>query len=84
MSAITITQTLDTSGKSCPMPMIETNFAIKKLNPGDILEIIATDVGTKKDIPSWCERKGHTLLESQTDQTTLRYVVKKGEPPLEA
>ncbi len=80
MSEATITQTLDTSGKSCPMPMIETNFAMKKLQIGDILEIIATDVGTRKDIPSWCDRKGHTLLESQTDPPTLRYVVRKGEP----
>ncbi len=29
-SEITIGQSLDTSGKSCPMPMVESNKTIKK------------------------------------------------------
>lgn len=79
MSTLSPHFTLDTSGKSCPMPMIETNLSIKKIQSGEILEVIATDVGTKKDIPSWCQRKGHTLLESHINQNPLRYLVQKGE-----
>lgn len=71
------TFTLDTSGKCCPMPMVETNKAIKTLAVGDVLEIIATDVGTLKDIPSWCERTGQTLLSSSEQDKTLRFYVRK-------
>lgn len=78
MDKIAVTLSLDTSGKSCPMPMIETNLTMKKLQAGDVLEIIATDVGTQKDIPSWCGRKGHTLLDSSREQATFRYYVRKG------
>ncbi|MBN8761856.1 MAG: sulfurtransferase TusA family protein [Thiobacillus sp.] len=77
MSAITVTTILDTSGKCCPMPIVETNKAIKGLSLGDILEIIATDTGTKKDIPSWCERTGQTLLSMTEESGVLHYHVRK-------
>lgn len=77
MSNLKVTSTLDTSGKCCPMPMIETNLAIKSLASGDILEIIATDPGTRNDIPSWCKRTGNTLLHTQEDGKFYRYYVSK-------
>lgn len=77
MDQIQVTSTLDTSGKCCPMPMVETNKAIKALAVGDVLEIIATDVGTLKDIPSWCERMGQTLLSSSKQDKVLRFYVRK-------
>lgn len=77
MDDIRVTSTLDTSGKCCPMPMVETNKAIKQLAIGDVLEIIATDVATRSDIPSWCERTGQTLLASTERDTTLRYWVRR-------
>lgn len=78
MDGITVTTTLDTSGKCCPMPMVETTKAIKVLAPGDVLEIIATDVGTRKDIPSWCQRSGNALLSMTESGSVLRYYVRKG------
>jgi tRNA 2-thiouridine synthesizing protein A len=77
MNELKVTRTLDTSGKCCPMPMIELNKTIKLLASGDILEIVATDPGTRKDIPSWCERTGNILLHSQEDETEFRYYVSK-------
>ena len=55
----------------------EVNKAIKELAVGDVLEIIATDVGTLKDIPSWCERMGQTLLSSSKQDKVLRFYVRK-------
>ncbi len=77
MNALQATATLDTSGKCCPMPMVETNQAIKALALGDVLEIIATDVGTRTDIPSWCERTGNTLLSMSEENAVLHYYVRK-------
>jgi tRNA 2-thiouridine synthesizing protein A len=71
------TSTLDTSGKCCPMPMVETNKAIKSLSDGDVLQIIATDPGTQVDIPSWCERTGHELLTSSVENNIFEYYVRK-------
>lgn len=73
----TVTATLDTSGKCCPMPIVETGRAIKALAQGGILEIIATDKGTQKDIPSWCERTGQTLLSMTEENGVFHYHVRK-------
>jgi tRNA 2-thiouridine synthesizing protein A len=78
MSDIKADSKLDTSGKCCPMPIVETNVAMKKINSGEILEITATDPGTLTDIPSWCERTGHTLIKSAESNGTIQFYVKKG------
>jgi len=77
MSDIKADSKLDTSGKCCPMPIVETNMAMKKINSGEILEITATDPGTLSDIPSWCERMGHTLVGSGESNGVIQFYVKK-------
>lgn len=76
-SEITVAQSLDTSGKCCPMPMVDSNKAIKKLQGGEVLEIIATDPATQGDIPSWCERTGNELLLAKEEDKTFKYYVRK-------
>lgn len=78
MSDIKANSKLDTSGKCCPMPIVETNVAMKKISSGEILQITATDPGTLTDIPSWCERSGHTLMNSMESNGVIQFYVKKG------
>jgi tRNA 2-thiouridine synthesizing protein A len=72
-----IAKTIDVSGKCCPMPIVDTNKAIKSLQQGEQLEILATDPGTQKDIPSWCKRTGNELIASEADNGQYRYLIKK-------
>lgn len=60
MSAL---ETLDTRGLLCPLPVIRTQDRIRGLPAGTELEVIATDPGTRQDIPAWCRVHGHVLLE---------------------
>lgn len=69
---------IDTSGHCCPTPMVETNRAIKQMQPGEVLEVISTDVGSKMDIPAWCGRTGHRLLSAaEEDGKVFRYTIQK-------
>jgi TusA-related sulfurtransferase len=36
---------------------------MRKLAIGDLLEILGDDPGIHEDMPIWCERAGHRLLE---------------------
>ena len=36
--------------------------AIKRLGPGDILEVRSIDPGVREDLPAWCRMTGHELL----------------------
>ncbi len=65
MSDIKPDRSVDTSGQCCPVPIVETNRAVKQMQPGQVLEVICTDPGSKMDIPAWCERTGNRLLVSE-------------------
>ena len=71
------TQVLDTSGLSCPLPVLKSKKALKTLNVGDVLKIISTDAGSKKDIASWCRVTGQELLASEEDGDSYIYYVKR-------
>lgn len=53
---------LDACGLQCPGPIVQTFKKICELDPGDILEVHATDPGFMNDIESWCIRIGNILL----------------------
>jgi tRNA 2-thiouridine synthesizing protein A len=57
-------QTLDCKGLSCPMPIMKLAKKMKEMETGKILELLATDPGSKPDVPAWCSKTGHELLES--------------------
>jgi len=71
------TQTLDAKGLNCPMPILNAKKAIKKLNAGDTLEILATDPGSVKDFESFCTATGNSLLESEEADGVFRFVLQK-------
>ena len=56
---------LDCRGLSCPMPILKLTKAMKKLDSGKVLKMIGSDPGSKQDVPDWCKRKGHELLDLQ-------------------
>jgi len=59
--------TLDAKGLSCPMPLLKTKQFINKIKPGEVLEVLGTDPGSKNDLPGWCARAGHEFLEAKDE-----------------
>lgn len=55
-------QVLDCRGVSCPMPVLRTAQAIKAIELGQVLEVIATDPGVEPDMRAWCGQTGNDLL----------------------
>ena len=67
------TATLDASGLLCPLPVIRVQDRIKRMASGDVLQVLATDPGTRHDIPAWCRVHGHLLLESARNGERFRF-----------
>jgi len=67
MDVIKEDQVLDASGLLCPMPIVKTTKAIKELQSGQILKVIATDAGYPPDIEAWSRQTGNPLLNSITE-----------------
>jgi len=61
----------------CPMPIAFMAKNMKKLEPGQILEIDADDEGAHADIPAWCDQTGNEFLGEDDAGDFFRYFVKK-------
>lgn len=58
---------LDCSGLLCPMPVIKTAKAIKELQVGQVLKLIATDPGAPPDMNAWVRQTGNEMLDSHQE-----------------
>ena len=47
---------LDAKGLACPMPIVKTKKAMNDLEEGQVLEVQATDKGSKADLAAWSKR----------------------------
>jgi tRNA 2-thiouridine synthesizing protein A len=72
-----IVQTLDARGLNCPMPIVKTAQAIKAIESGQLLEVLATDPGSVKDFAAWSRTTGHELLEQTVDGGIYRFVLRR-------
>jgi tRNA 2-thiouridine synthesizing protein A len=59
-----MTQTFDARGMRCPLPVLKARKLLRDMQPGEILEIQATDPGAPKDFVHFCETTGHKLIAS--------------------
>lgn len=58
---------LDTKGLLCPAPVVKTSQAVKQIQVGDVLQVLATDPGSKPDLTSWSRMTGNELLSVTED-----------------
>ncbi|WP_296189373.1 MULTISPECIES: sulfurtransferase TusA [unclassified Psychrobacter] len=57
---------LDTQGLICPEPVMMLHRTIRKAEAGAVIEILATDPATTRDIPNFCRHLGHELVQQET------------------
>ncbi|MGG3736693.1 sulfurtransferase TusA family protein [Aeribacillus pallidus] len=69
--------TVDAKGLACPMPIVKTKKAINELEAGQVLEVQATDKGSKVDIKAWAESTGHQYLGTVEDGEVLKHFLRK-------
>lgn len=76
---------LDAKGLACPMPIVKTRKAMTNLEPGHVLEVQATDKGSKADIKAWAKSSGHQYLGTIEEGDVLKHYLRKssGEEKLE-
>ncbi|MBA4601921.1 sulfurtransferase TusA family protein [Thermoactinomyces mirandus] len=68
---------LDCKGLSCPMPIVRTKKAMDQLEPGQVIEVQATDPGSLADIQSWAKNVGHQYLGTKQEGDLLKHYLRK-------
>jgi tRNA 2-thiouridine synthesizing protein A len=71
--------TVDARGQSCPGPLVSLAKSLKEAPDAATFELLATDPGSKSDVPSWAELSGNELLSAETlDDGSFRYLLRRG------
>ena len=69
---------LDCKGLMCPLPVIKTKKAIKNLEIGQTLEMIATDPGVLPDMEAWERQTQHKLhAKEELEDGLFRFLIEK-------
>jgi len=69
--------TLDAKGLNCPLPILKARKALKDVAAGETLEILSTDPGSVADFEAFCRQTGNELLESSTEDSVYRFLIKR-------
>lgn len=68
---------LDCMGEACPVPLIKTENALKKLAVGDILIVQIDHSCAMKNVPEWARKEGHNVEIEEVDDGEWEVVIEK-------
>jgi tRNA 2-thiouridine synthesizing protein A len=77
MAETPVTRQLDTRGSYCPRPLIDTDNAMRALAAGEVLEVLADDIGVKLDLPAWCRAHRQRLIAVEQEGRLIRVLIMK-------
>lgn len=78
MSAdLAVNKTVDYKGLYCPMPIVKIAGAIKEIEVGQVLEMLADDPGSKADMQAWARQTGHELLDVREEGGVFKFYVRR-------
>ena len=68
--------TIDASGLNCPLPVLRLNKALKALEPGTEVILLATDPAALKDVPVFCAAHGLQVTQV-SNREFFRFTIRK-------
>ena len=68
---------LDQRGARCPVPVLALKRALRACATGQIVELLATDPDSARDIPRFVEASSLTLVSSAESGGEFRFRVRK-------
>lgn len=72
---------LDLSGLKCPLPALHTRKALRRMGPGERLEVRCTDPMAAIDIPHLVSEGGDLLERQDLTDGRLTFLIIKGPLP---
>ena len=68
--------TVDALGLSCPEPLMLLRAAVRRSEPGTLIELYSEDPVSLRDVPAYCEFIGHELVSLPDAEHPHRFVIK--------
>ncbi|GAB1256286.1 sulfurtransferase TusA family protein [Aurantivibrio plasticivorans] len=74
---LTIAETVDATGLTCPLPLLKAKQGLKSLRSGECLKVLATDPGSERDFEVFANLSGNSLVQLEKIGDTFTYVLQK-------
>ena len=72
---------IDATGLRCPLPVVRMEALLRRMKPGEKLEIRADDPVASVDIPYFCRQGGHEVERLPANGDFCVFLVTRGENP---
>lgn len=69
---------VDCCGLQCPGPIMKVHETLESMDDGETVKVTATDMGFPRDIESWCQRTGNTLVKKEREGKQNAVYIQKG------
>ena len=70
---------VDACGVQCPGPILKLKQSMESLQPGQCLEVSATDAGFPRDAEAWCHTTGNRFLSKSEEHGVYRVRIEKAK-----
>lgn len=77
MEPVKVDLVLDCRGTLCPMPVIRVSQAVKKIEVGQVIEMLTTDPGSVPDMAAWSKQTGHELLSRNEREGVYTFYIRR-------
>ena len=79
MALETADKTLDCQHMLCPTPILKVSKAIKEVEVGQTLLMLADDPGAKSDMETWTRRMGHDMVGFEQEGKVMKFLVRRNK-----
>lgn len=76
---ITVNRVLDVTGLECPLPILKTKVELTRMQPGEILQVLATDPMAPVDFRVFCVRSKNELIRLVEAEQRFEFYIRKIE-----
>ena len=73
-----VTRRLDTSGLSCPLPVLKARKILIGMRPGEMLEVVTTDPMSVVDMPVFSAQAGHSIFRVERQDRSFVFAIERG------
>lgn len=77
MSEAGAKEKVDARGLVCPMPTLRLAQAIKRVQVGDLVELVSDDPGSEENMAAWTKNTGQELVSAAHDGKIHTYQVRR-------
>ncbi len=68
---------VDCRGETCPVPLVEVRKALRKAEPGDVVEVLGTHPASKEEIPMAVKALGLELLHVEGTEDDWKISIRR-------